>query len=70
MKLWDFSGYRVFSLTRDHYLFFSTETKENVCMTQQSSFPGELVGDTNMAAVPLFEDANVAAVTSHENTLL
>ena len=39
-------------------------------MTQQSSIPGELVGDTNMAAVPLFRDTTVAAVTSHENTLL
>ena len=39
-------------------------------MTQQSSIPGELVGDTNMAAVPLFRDTNVAAVTSHKNTLL
>ena len=60
----------MFSLTRDHYLCFSTETKENVCMTQQSSIPGELVGDTNIAAVPLFRDTNVAAVTSRENTLL
>ena len=39
-------------------------------MTQQSSIPGELVGDTNIAAVPLFKDTNLAAVTSHENTLL
>ena len=31
--------------------------------------PGGLIGDTNMAAFPLFRDTNMAAVTSRENTL-
>ena len=31
--------------------------------------PGGLVGFTNMAAVPLFSNNNMAAVTSRENTL-
>ena len=41
------------------------KAKENVCIRI-----GGLVGDTNMAAVPLFRDTNMAAVTSRENTEL
>ena len=41
----------------------STKTKANV---QQSSVLGGLVGDNNMAAVFLFKDTNMAAVTSRE----
>ena len=40
---------------------------------EQSSIPGGLIGDTNMAAVPLFRAefvvTNMPALTSHENTL-
>ena len=31
--------------------------------------PGVLIGDTDMAAVPLFKDTNMAAVTSRDNTI-
>ena len=31
--------------------------------------PWVLIGDTNMAAVPLFKDTNMAAVTSRDNTI-
>ena len=31
--------------------------------------PRGLIGDTNIAAIPLFRDTNMAAVTSGENTL-
>ena len=40
--------------------------KENICMC---SIPGGIVGDTNMAAVPLFRDTNMALMMPCGNTL-
>ena len=44
-------------------------TKESVCI-RKSSTPTGLVWYTNMAAVSLFRNYNMAAVTSCENALL
>ena len=35
----------------------------------KNKVPRGLVGDTNMAAVPLFRDTKMAAMTSRENTV-
>ena len=42
---------------------------ENKMYKLKRSIPEGLVWDTNMAAVPLFRDTNMAAVTSRENAL-
>ena len=42
---------------------------ENKMYKRKRSIPAGLVGDTNMAAVPLFRDTKMAAMTSRENTL-
>ena len=43
--------------------------QENVCMRMELGL-GALVGDTNMAAIPLFRNTNMVALTSREHTLL
>jgi len=48
---------------------FLNQRKKKMFAKGKSSIPGGLVGDTNMAAVPLFRDTNMTAVTSLENTL-
>ena len=55
--------------SRDYWSYWFTETKESICIkiefnTQRFSL------DTNMAAISLFWDTNMAVVTSCENTLL
>ena len=47
---------------------FQPRTKENVCIRIQFNSP-RIVGDNNTAAVPMFRDTNMAAVTLRENTL-
>ena len=42
--------------------------QENVCMRIELGLEA-LVGDTNMAAVPLFRNTNMVALTSREHTL-
>ena len=52
--------------SHDHLACFSTKTKKNVCIRIEFSSRR----DTNMAAIPLLRDANMADVMSRENTLL
>ena len=49
-------------------MFFNQEQKKNVCIRIEFNSP-RIVGDNNTAAVPMFSDTNMAAVTSRENTL-
>ena len=58
--------YRVFSLTWPEYIQIYWNKRKRL---QKSSSPTGLVWDTNMAAVSLFRDANMAAVTSCENNV-
>ena len=54
--------------SRDQQPYWITETKESICI-KMSSIPGELVWYTIMAAISLFWDTNMAALTSWENAL-
>ena len=54
--------------SRDQWAWFSTTTNESVCIRIEFN-SRRISWDTNMAAVPLFRDTNMAAVTSRENTL-
>ena len=47
----------------------ATLPRKKRCVTSRKTSAKETIGDTNMAAVPLFRDTNMAAVTSRENTL-
>ena len=38
-------------------------------ISKRKRIPRGLIGDTNMAAIPLFRDTNMATVTSGENIL-
>ena len=48
---------------------FLKQNKRKSLHKKRVQIPRGLVGDTNMAVVPLFRDTNMAAVTSRENTL-
>ena len=49
---------------------FFNQNKRKRLHKNRVQFPQDYLGDINMAAVPLFRDTNMAAVTSRENTLL
>ena len=55
--------------SRDKQPYWITETKESIYI-KMNSIPGELVWYTIMAAISLFWETNMAAVTSCENALL
>ena len=56
--------------SRGQHLCKFIGTKESVCIRKEFNSPIGLVSrDTNMAAVSLFWDTNMAAVTSCENIL-
>ena len=48
---------------------FETIEIKMAAVSAKRSIRGGLVGDTNMAAVSLFRDTNMASVTSRQNTL-
>ena len=54
--------------SRDQQPYWITETKESICV-KYCSIPGGLVWYTIMAAISLFWNTNMAAVTSCENAL-
>jgi len=57
--------------SRGHYLCKFIGTKESVCIRKEFNSQRISLGlNTNMAAVSLFWDTDMAAVTSCENTLL
>ena len=53
---------------RDYWPYWFTETKESICI--KIEFNSQRFSlDTNMAAISLFWDTNMAVVMSCENTL-
>ena len=57
----------VFTHVINEYVFQPKQKK--AFAQEQSSIPGGLIGDTNMATIPLFRATNMATVMSRENTL-
>ena len=55
--------------SRDQRPCWTAETKESICIKKLSSIPGGFVWYTIMAAISLFWNTNMAAVTPHENLI-
>ena len=58
--------YRVFSLVINEHVFQRKKKRNLWNKDNYSSILGGLTEDTNMAAVPLFRDTNMAAETARE----